>query len=682
MERNEICTDFYQIISGSSNKYSRAYTEATNVSNNSDKALSYLKNFIASIENIASKSGAIDKRIVESKGNIHDFVGFDNIEKSLKFLSANKTPVGNGITSDLKDMYSLLEKYKSFYVSGYANDIKLMMREYECGMYLLITGLTMAIAFSFDVTDAQGTTKVVPKPKAYFGVTGKKLHEMVEELKKKDHGTYLDQLEKEGSKSSVNESVYTEGVVDAINGTMVIIGSLIGIAKSIKDHGFHVIRNIKNTVFGVIPLIRAVIYLSYKRKADTILALEQNVAFIEQNVEILTNKNMDPAKKEVIIKKQRAQIEAYKKRAEKLRSQLEEGEKDASNAINAEDSKMQTPAQDDDLVLESAISVNQDNSLYAEIIESARPMTHEQIIAKRKSYDLANKIVGADKKPLEFFGLFNKKKDKDKPDEQQHTGSDKTIDKNVLDEIYKEFSSKYSKESVRLKLKRVDKDLSPTASKIGGHGFWPTGKQYPDEMALLIQINFEDFPNIKDFPTKGILQIFIDNDDAFKGKVFYHDNITNPIDVSNKLTLAEFQYSPTRDSIYSLTGTKVSQCPCCWWNDEMSELFLPIFNKHMNTNIKTLPEIKRIFGEEAWDMLYDKYVENAESWGTRIGGYPNFTQGDVRTGKADEMERLIVQIDSEEGIVFGDYGIANAFISYEDLKAKRFEKAFFTWDCY
>ena len=374
MERNEICTDFYQIISGSSNITSRAYTEAAKAADASDNAINYLKNFIASIENIASKGNAVDKRICDSKGNIRDFVGYDNIQKSLKFFTANKTPVGNAIVSDLRILNDMAEKYKTYYVSGYKDDNKLLMHEYECIVYLLVTGLSMALSFSFDVTEASGTTKLVPKARAYFGVTGKKIHEMAETISKKNHVEYLEELDKASANANtpvneyaLNNNVYTEGVVGAIVATVNVVASVLKGMTSLGRLGINTIKTLKKTVFGIVPLIRGVIYLSYKRKADTILSLEQNIVFLEQNIEILNNKNMDPAKKEAIIKKQKAQIEAFRKRSEKLRAKLEEGEKDAAAAIQAENSKMGTPDNsDDDFVLEKA------ESIYRIVMESHR----------------------------------------------------------------------------------------------------------------------------------------------------------------------------------------------------------------------------------------------------------------------------------------------------------------------
>lgn len=66
----------------------------------------------------------------------------------------------------------------------------------------------------------------------------------------------------------------------------------------------------------------------------------------------------------------------------------------------------------------------------------------------------------------------------------------------------------------------------------------------------------------------------------------------------------------------------------------------------------------------------------------KIGGYAYFTQADIRDyNKELKQDLLLLQIDTDEEIMFGDSGVANFFINPEDLKNKRFEKAWFNWDC-
>ena len=79
-------------------------------------------------------------------------------------------------------------------------------------------------------------------------------------------------------------------------------------------------------------------------------------------------------------------------------------------------------------------------------------------------------------------------------------------------------------------------------SKFGGYPYLPLGFQYPQDssgtyLRLLAQINFEQVPNVQDFPNNGILQFYISPDDISYGhnykektnqdmfRIVYFDNI-------------------------------------------------------------------------------------------------------------------------------------------------------------
>ena len=83
--------------------------------------------------------------------------------------------------------------------------------------------------------------------------------------------------------------------------------------------------------------------------------------------------------------------------------------------------------------------------------------------------------------------------------------------------------------------------------------------------------------------------------------------------------------------------------------------------------------------------MNDYFCEDSKD-GTlhQIGGYPFFTQRDGRS--EDEDEVLLLQIDSEYNtdvdISWGDDGIANFFITPENLKKRDFSKVRYYSDCY
>ena len=83
--------------------------------------------------------------------------------------------------------------------------------------------------------------------------------------------------------------------------------------------------------------------------------------------------------------------------------------------------------------------------------------------------------------------------------------------------------------------------------------------------------------------------------------------------------------------------------------------------------------------EDALDTLL-----GSEQTNNTLGGDPYFTQEDPRA--ADDDDVLLFQLDSEGhgdevDIMWGDSGIGMFFIRPADLRARRFERAWFYWDC-
>lgn len=81
--------------------------------------------------------------------------------------------------------------------------------------------------------------------------------------------------------------------------------------------------------------------------------------------------------------------------------------------------------------------------------------------------------------------------------------------------------------------------------------------------------------------------------------------------------------------------------------------------------------------------------EIAEHWnefesgnGSKIFGYPFFTQQDPRESDT-KYDTLLLQLDSDnESIMWGDCGTGNFFINSKKLKEKDFNDVLFYWDCF
>ena len=75
----------------------------------------------------------------------------------------------------------------------------------------------------------------------------------------------------------------------------------------------------------------------------------------------------------------------------------------------------------------------------------------------------------------------------------------------------------------------------------------------------------------------------------------------------------------------------------------------------------------------------EKYFD---SDGHKMGGYASFTQSDPRDYNRNQKSGFqLLQIDTDQQIMFGDSGIAHVFINPDDLAVGRFENAYFYWDC-
>jgi len=289
--------------------------------------------------------------------------------------------------------------------------------------------------------------------------------------------------------------------------------------------------------------------------------------------------------------------------------------------------------------------------------------------------------------------------------------------------ILKYIREKYAMECVRIKPKKAESPLLMTASKFGGLPYWTAGEEYPKDkdgnmLTLLAQINFADVPHLPDYPEKGLLQIFIladlslgrsmDDDGTTQNywRVVWREDVDDSLALSadalremgvqsaeeimkkeherrdsqmksgKKLTL---EHDFPLEKEYALTFEKSISHP----NQMLSEYDEMATSAAKEFGYPVYEDPQGSFSEDL-DMN-DYFCEDSKD-GTlhQIGGYPFFTQRDGRS--EDEEEVLLLQIDSEYNtdinISFGDDGIANFFITPENLKKRDFSKVRYYSDCY
>lgn len=238
---------------------------------------------------------------------------------------------------------------------------------------------------------------------------------------------------------------------------------------------------------------------------------------------------------------------------------------------------------------------------------------------------------------------------------------------------------KYRLDTVRI-LAHPNKDgrnLTIKQSKFLGHPYIPKSQSYPmcldgTPMLMLAQINFSEIPELENYPQSGILQLFVHPTDWYNMekkdyKIIFHETVNEePMSDFSFLTENLYEESPIYCE-HSLTFDKETE----FGGREDFRFQIDFDGLDYFDYQETLPKDQ----QEQMDELF--YII-----GHKIGGYAYFTQSDPRDyDKKSKQDVLLLQIDTDDEIMFGDSGVANIFINNNDLKNKNFDKAYFNWDC-
>ncbi|MEG4085090.1 YwqG family protein [Microcoleus sp. POL10_C6] len=238
-------------------------------------------------------------------------------------------------------------------------------------------------------------------------------------------------------------------------------------------------------------------------------------------------------------------------------------------------------------------------------------------------------------------------------------------------------------------------DVNWWQSKFGGLPYLPKGFEYPKTpdgkyLFLLAQLNFSEVPSLDGFPERGILQFYIADDD------FYGLDLGNWADVDNPTAEDRFKiiYFPQPDFQVENIITNYDFLPepelfpvhgCC--SLQFTKKYAPISTNDYQFTELLGEEINELFMNHE---IEDEYREISQSFGHKIGGYPDFTQEDVRkySSKSDRQQKadiLLLQMDTDcnetVDIMWGDSGVGNFFIDDSALRELDFSKVLYNWDC-
>ena len=250
---------------------------------------------------------------------------------------------------------------------------------------------------------------------------------------------------------------------------------------------------------------------------------------------------------------------------------------------------------------------------------------------------------------------------------------------NKLQSLIDEIKEKTKKECY--KFVASDEKAKITDSKIGGNPYLPVGENYPigkkgEPLPLLIQINFEGI-ELKNFPNKGILQLFADKDVDWptEYQIKYYEDIS-------KESQTEF---PDIDLKYFFIENEVKinlekSIAYMSVNDfRFDDIVCELASKYYGVDINSWMDLEDVTDVNL-DDIFNAFVPDKGN----IGGYADFTQTDPRENElGEDYTECLIKIDSvfDSEIEIGDSGIAWVLMTKEDLANKNFDNAAFDWDC-
>ncbi len=213
-------------------------------------------------------------------------------------------------------------------------------------------------------------------------------------------------------------------------------------------------------------------------------------------------------------------------------------------------------------------------------------------------------------------------------------------------------------------------DTKQWESKLGGCPYLENLEEYPLDkdgkpMIFLAQINLTDLAELENMPEKGLLQFFVNNDDCYgyngPCKVIYIENYTTD---DSKLICKNPYEENYKDILPFNSNGKM--------HFEEKEMPMTCCCESFDDLFKEKP-----FNEDQEEKMWDEF----DGAGSRVGGYPYFVQSEP--AYYNEYNILLLQLDVEDecGIMFGDTGNCNFFISEEDLKNRDFSNVEYDWQC-
>ena len=267
-----------------------------------------------------------------------------------------------------------------------------------------------------------------------------------------------------------------------------------------------------------------------------------------------------------------------------------------------------------------------------------------------------------------------------------------------LDKYLSNFES-VLRNTIRIYLSKQDEsEISIGTSKFGGKPDLPVGAEWPTEdnskpLAFIAQINLREVVSLDSgelLPKSGILYFFyaseqdawgFDPKDKNKFRVIYYDGVLDGVQRQEfpKLLPKHSQFIPNKVRLASeISFPSLLSNLLNFLSEEEQDKFLKIFEQEKGGINKILGYADEIQGEMELEC---ELVANGLYCGDQTG-YEDPKRKDLERNKSNW--RLLLQVDSndEAGMMWGDAGRIYFWIKELDLKEKRFENAWFIFQCF
>lgn len=203
-------------------------------------------------------------------------------------------------------------------------------------------------------------------------------------------------------------------------------------------------------------------------------------------------------------------------------------------------------------------------------------------------------------------------------------------------------------------------------------------------MALLAQIDFAELPAMEGYPRVGLLQFFVAEDPNLR---HFGDFRGDRVAQQSRQTYFRVVFWPEKFSELEQLPAQLpapmslrSGLVLRMKFSAAEEAITPAdasFPRRVGVDPFELAEgLAKELGVSEYAVA--EAMPLAAGYGHKVGGWPDFAQDDPRG--PDTNLQLLLQLDSDEYLMWGDAGVANFFIPAEDLSGADFSRVMFNWD--